>query len=81
LSIEHYTPSVGFLAHTRRLKFIRNISRDAKGKHSPISIAMYMLKEAGQLQYAHWNTALEGWAMWLLTKFGEPEPWTPTHDD
>lgn len=34
------------------------------------------LKEAGQLQYAHWNTALEGWAMWLLTKFGEPEPWT-----
>ncbi|KAJ6183622.1 hypothetical protein N7519_004923 [Penicillium mononematosum] len=34
------------------------------------------LKEAGQLQYAHWSTALEGWAMWLLTKFGEPEPWT-----
>ncbi|KAJ5827961.1 uncharacterized protein N7525_006214 [Penicillium rubens] len=34
------------------------------------------LKEAGQLQYAHWNTALEGWVMWLLTKFGEPEPWT-----
>ncbi|KAJ5691958.1 hypothetical protein N7462_001381 [Penicillium macrosclerotiorum] len=34
------------------------------------------LKEAGQLQLAHWNTALEGWAMWLLTKFGEPTPWT-----
>ncbi|KAI9926293.1 hypothetical protein MW887_004057 [Aspergillus wentii] len=35
-----------------------------------------LLKEAGRLQYAHWNAALEGWAMWLLTHFGEPEPWT-----
>lgn len=35
------------------------------------------LKEAGQLQYAHWSAAIEGWAMWLLTKFGDPEPWTP----
>lgn len=35
-----------------------------------------LLKEAGYLQYAHWNAALEGWAMWLLTHFGEPEPWT-----
>ncbi|KAF7517698.1 hypothetical protein PCG10_001073 [Penicillium crustosum] len=35
-----------------------------------------ILKEAGQLHYAHWNAALEGWAMWLLTHFGEPEPWT-----
>lgn len=35
-----------------------------------------VLKEAGQLQYAHWVTALEGWAMWLLTKFGAPTPWT-----
>lgn len=35
-----------------------------------------LLKEAGHLQYAHWNVALEGWAMWLLTHFGEPEPWT-----
>lgn len=34
------------------------------------------LKEAGHLQYGHWNAALEGWAMWLLTHFGEPEPWT-----
>lgn len=34
------------------------------------------LKEAGQLQHDHWNTALEGWAMWLLTHFGEPKPWT-----
>ncbi|KAJ5153940.1 uncharacterized protein N7500_009379 [Penicillium coprophilum] len=36
-----------------------------------------VLKEAGQLQYAHWITALEGWAMWLLTKFGAPTPWSP----
>lgn len=35
-----------------------------------------LLKEAGQLQNAHWNAALEGWAMWLLTHFGEPKPWT-----
>ncbi|KAJ5296612.1 uncharacterized protein N7443_007505 [Penicillium atrosanguineum] len=35
-----------------------------------------LLKEAGHLQFAHWNAALEGWAMWLLTHFGEPEPWT-----
>lgn len=35
-----------------------------------------ILKEVGHLQYAHWNAALEGWAMWLLTHFGEPEPWT-----
>ncbi|KAJ5371970.1 hypothetical protein N7517_003976 [Penicillium concentricum] len=36
-----------------------------------------VLKEAGQLQYAHWLAALEGWAMWLLTKYGAPTPWTP----
>lgn len=35
-----------------------------------------LLKEVGHLQYAHWNAALEGWAMWLLTHFGEPEPWS-----
>lgn len=34
------------------------------------------LKEAGHLQHGHWNAGLEGWAMWLLTHFGEPEPWT-----
>ncbi|KAI3066085.1 hypothetical protein CBS147339_8909 [Penicillium roqueforti] len=35
-----------------------------------------ILKEVGQLQYAHWVAALEGWAMWLLTKFGAPSPWS-----
>ncbi|KAJ5254262.1 hypothetical protein N7524_011442 [Penicillium chrysogenum] len=35
-----------------------------------------VLKEVGQLQYAHWLAALEGWAMWLLTKFGAPSPWS-----
>ena len=35
-----------------------------------------ILKEAGQLQYLHWTAALEGWAMWLLTKHGAPSPWT-----
>ena len=28
------------------------------------------------LKEAHWVAALEGWAMWLLTKFGAPSPWT-----
>ncbi|CAI7642155.1 unnamed protein product [Penicillium discolor] len=35
-----------------------------------------ILKEAGHLQHGHWNAALEGWAMWLLTHYGEPVPWT-----
>ncbi|KAJ5666899.1 hypothetical protein N7462_011308 [Penicillium macrosclerotiorum] len=39
------------------------------------------LKEVGRIQYAHWNTALEGWAMWLLTKYGAPEPWTKEEVD
>ncbi|CAL5870647.1 uncharacterized protein PFLUO_LOCUS4887 [Penicillium psychrofluorescens] len=34
-----------------------------------------LLKEVGHLECAHWNAALEGWAMWLLTHFGEPVPW------
>lgn len=34
------------------------------------------LKEAGYLQYLHWNAAMEGWAMWLLTHHGEPKPWS-----
>jgi hypothetical protein len=35
-----------------------------------------VLKEAGRLNHHMWKTGLEGWAMWLLTKFGNPEPWT-----
>ncbi|KAJ5976425.1 hypothetical protein N7481_010132 [Penicillium waksmanii] len=35
-----------------------------------------ILKEVGQLQYLHWTAALEGWALWLLTKFGAPSPWS-----
>ncbi|CAG8118490.1 unnamed protein product [Penicillium salamii] len=35
-----------------------------------------LLKETGRLQYLHWTTALEGWAMWLLTRFGAPSPWS-----
>jgi hypothetical protein len=33
-------------------------------------------KEVGQLNYHHWVTGLEGYSMWLLTKFGAPTPWT-----
>ncbi|PGH16143.1 hypothetical protein AJ79_01910 [Helicocarpus griseus UAMH5409] len=33
------------------------------------------LKMAGQINVAQWVLGVEGWAMWLLTKYGEPEPW------
>ncbi|KAJ5720493.1 uncharacterized protein N7483_008427 [Penicillium malachiteum] len=36
-----------------------------------------VLKEIGRLNHEHWSTGMEGYAMWLLTKFGAPEPWTP----
>lgn len=35
-----------------------------------------VLKEVGLLNYHHWKSGLEGYAMWLLTKFGAPSPWT-----
>lgn len=34
------------------------------------------LKEAGRINFEHWSGGLEGWAMFLLTKFGEPQPWS-----
>ncbi|CAI7655758.1 unnamed protein product [Penicillium bialowiezense] len=36
-------------------------------------------KEAGIVNLHHWISGMEGWAMWLLTKFGAPEPWS--HDE
>ncbi|KAJ5611373.1 hypothetical protein N7510_008092 [Penicillium lagena] len=33
-------------------------------------------KEAGAINLEHWMRGLEGWCMWLLTKFGAPEPWS-----
>ncbi|KAJ5152055.1 hypothetical protein N7492_010350 [Penicillium capsulatum] len=36
-----------------------------------------LLKEAGQVNYHQWVNGLEGWCMFLLTKFGTPEPWSP----
>ncbi|OQE00175.1 hypothetical protein PENVUL_c057G01710 [Penicillium vulpinum] len=33
-------------------------------------------KEAGTVNYHHWTSGMEGWAMWLLCKFGAPEPWS-----
>lgn len=35
-----------------------------------------ILKEAGRINFTHWDSGLEGWAMWLLTKYGTPEPWS-----
>ncbi|KGO75622.1 hypothetical protein PITC_050520 [Penicillium italicum] len=33
-------------------------------------------KEAGTVNYQHWMSGMEGWAMWLLCKFGAPKPWS-----
>ncbi|KAK5238302.1 hypothetical protein LTR96_005988 [Exophiala xenobiotica] len=35
-----------------------------------------LLKDAGRINLAHWSSGLEGWAMFLLTRWGAPEPWT-----
>lgn len=35
-----------------------------------------LLKEIGLLNLQHWKSGLEGYAMWLLTKFGAPTAWT-----
>ncbi|EME42851.1 hypothetical protein DOTSEDRAFT_131895 [Dothistroma septosporum NZE10] len=34
------------------------------------------LKEAGRVNFHHWSSGLDGWAMWLLTKHGAPTPWS-----
>lgn len=34
------------------------------------------LKEAGTTNFQHWVAGMEGWCMWLLTRFGEPQPRT-----
>lgn len=34
-----------------------------------------IFKDAGMVNMHHWMTGLEGWCMWLLTKYGPPEPW------
>lgn len=35
-----------------------------------------MLKDAGRINKHHWSAGLDGWAMWLLTRHGAPEPWS-----
>ncbi|CAG8057235.1 unnamed protein product [Penicillium salamii] len=37
------------------------------------------LKEAGSLNLEHWMVGAEGYVMYLLTKFGDPTPWS--HDE
>lgn len=36
------------------------------------------LKEAGTINLQHWTSGMEGYGMYLLTKFGDPRPWTQT---
>lgn len=33
-------------------------------------------KDAGMVNMNHWMTGVEGWCMWLFTKFGSPTPWS-----
>lgn len=35
-----------------------------------------LLKEAGRLHYHQWASGMEGWGLYLLTKYGSPQPWT-----
>ena len=35
-----------------------------------------LLKDAGRINHVHWSSGLEGFAMFLLTRFGAPKPWT-----
>ncbi|CAG8947402.1 unnamed protein product [Penicillium salamii] len=35
-----------------------------------------LLKEAGRLHYHQWMHGMEGWAMYYLTKWGTPSPWS-----
>lgn len=35
-----------------------------------------VLKETGRINQEHWSSGLEGWAMWLLTRHGAPQPWS-----
>jgi hypothetical protein len=35
-----------------------------------------LLKDAGRINLVHWSSGLEGWAMFLLTRWGSPEPWS-----
>ena len=34
------------------------------------------LKDAGMVNLQHWLSGMEGWCMWLLTRFGAPHPWS-----
>ncbi|KAJ5104432.1 hypothetical protein NUU61_001779 [Penicillium alfredii] len=34
------------------------------------------LKEAGLVNFHHWMGGMEGYGLWLLTKFGDPVPWS-----
>ncbi|KAJ5182530.1 hypothetical protein N7492_000146 [Penicillium capsulatum] len=34
------------------------------------------LKEAGAVNFQHWIAGMEGYSMWLLTRFGHPVPWS-----
>lgn len=37
---------------------------------------MKSLKEAGFVNMQHWLTGMEGYSMYLLTKYGDPVPWS-----
>jgi hypothetical protein len=34
------------------------------------------LKDAGMVNHEHWSIGMDGYAMFLFTKFGDPVPWS-----
>lgn len=38
---------------------------------------LQVYKDSGRVSLKQFKTGLEGWMLWFLTKYGQPEPWTP----
>lgn len=67
-----------FTEMTRRIEHAGFLNHRVEQKKWPIGPwpKDKQLKEIGFVNGQHWKAGMEGWAMWLLTKFGVPYPWT-----
>ncbi|KAJ5605798.1 hypothetical protein N7510_008579 [Penicillium lagena] len=62
-------------ASIEKAGFLDVHEKDAKWPIGPWP-KMKVLKEAGIVNLQHWLAGMEGYSMYLLTKFGDPVPWT-----